>query len=95
MFALSRAGGKIWTSFFTSATCLGPHFPLRYSLQLIRDQSVTMRDPQQISDNLDSLVKDVEQTEETVREVESIFELSPLASPEIENGPSTRSRVRY
>jgi len=64
-------------------------------LQLIRDQSVTMRDPQQISDNLDSLVKDVEQTEETVREVESIFELSPLAPPEIENGPSTRSRVRY
>ena len=51
-------------------------------LQLIRDQSVTMRDPQQISEHLDNLVKDVEQTEETVREVESIFDISPLASPE-------------
>ena len=44
---------------------------------LIRDQSVTMRDPQQLSDHLDGLVHDVEQTEETVREVESIFENVP------------------
>jgi len=51
-------------------------------LQLIRDQSVTMHDPQQISEHLDNLVKDVEQTEETVREVESIFDLSPIASPD-------------
>jgi uncharacterized protein YukE len=64
-------------------------------LQLIRDQSVTMRDPQQISDHLDSLVKDVEQTEETVREVESIFDLSPLATAEFEAGPATRNRVRF
>lgn len=63
-------------------------------LQLIRDQSVTMRDPQQISDHLESLVKDVEQTEETVREVESIFELSPLATADLEPGPSSRTRVR-
>ena len=63
-------------------------------LQLIRDQSVTMHDPQQIADHLDSLVKDVEQTEETVREVESIFELSPLATPEFETGPQPRNRVR-
>jgi hypothetical protein len=55
-------------------------------LQLIRDQSVTMHDPQQISDHLDSLVKDVEQTEETVREVESIFDLSPLATPDFTGG---------
>ena len=55
-------------------------------LQLIRDQSVTMHDPQQISEHLDSLVKDVEQTEETVREVESIFDLSPLAAPDITSG---------
>ena len=48
-------------------------------LQLIRDQSVTMRDPQQVSDQLDGLVQDVEQTEETVREVEAIFDLT---SPE-------------
>jgi len=49
-------------------------------LGLIRDQSVTMRDPQQISDHLESLVHDVEQTEETVREVESIFENVPDVS---------------
>jgi len=43
-------------------------------LQLIRDQSVTMRDPQQVSDQLDGLVRDVEQTEETVRQVEAIYD---------------------
>ena len=63
-------------------------------LQLIRDQSVTMRDPQQISDHLDSLVKDVSQTEETVREVESIFDLSPLATAEMEAAQTTRNRMR-
>ena len=57
-------------------------------LQLIRDQSVTMHDPQQISEHLDNLVKDVEQTEETVREVESIFDLSPLATPDFTGGDS-------
>ena len=49
-------------------------------LQLIRDQSVTLRDPQQVSDQLEGLVHDMEQTEETVREMESIFE---LATPEM------------
>jgi hypothetical protein len=48
-------------------------------LQLIRDQSVTMRDPQEVSAQLDHLVADVEQTEQSVREVEAIF---ALASPE-------------
>jgi hypothetical protein len=42
-------------------------------LQLIRDQSVTMRDPQQVSDQLANLVHDVEQTEQTVQQVEAIF----------------------
>jgi hypothetical protein len=42
-------------------------------LQLVRDQSVTMRDPQQVSDQLENLVRDVEQTEQTVQQVESIF----------------------
>jgi hypothetical protein len=42
-------------------------------LHLIRDQSVTMRDPQQVSDQLDNLVRDVEQTEQTVQQVEAIF----------------------
>src|SRR6266700_7779414 len=37
-------------------------------LQLIRDQSVTMRDPQEVSDQLDHLVQDVEQTEQSVKE---------------------------
>jgi hypothetical protein len=47
-------------------------------LMLVRDQSVTMRDPQQVSDRLDSLVHDVEQTEQTVQQVEAIFsDLSP------------------
>jgi hypothetical protein len=47
-------------------------------LQLVRDQSVTMRDPQQVSDQLANLVHDVEQTEQTVQQVESIFsELTP------------------
>lgn len=42
-------------------------------LQLVRDQSVTMRDPQQVSDQLENLVHDVEQTEQTVQQVEAIF----------------------
>jgi hypothetical protein len=42
-------------------------------LKLVRDQSVTMRDPQQVSDQLANLVHDVEQTEQTVQQVESIF----------------------
>ncbi len=47
-------------------------------LMLVRDQSVTMRDPQQVTDRLDSLVHDVEQTEQAVQQVETIFsDLSP------------------
>ena len=49
-------------------------------LNLIRDQSVTMRDPQQISDQLETLVKDVEQTQNDVKEIESIFELAGPAT---------------
>ena len=52
-------------------------------LQLIRDQSVTLRDPQQVSDQLEGLVHDVETTEETVREMESIFE---MATPDMNTG---------
>jgi hypothetical protein len=74
-------------------------------LELIRDQSVTMRDPQQVSDQLDNLVHDVEQTEETVREVEAVFEmaspemgdtLGPLPSDSTDSSVSsaTRPRVR-
>lgn len=47
-------------------------------LMLVRDQSVTMRDPQQVSDRLENLVRDVEQTEQTVQQVEAIFsDMSP------------------
>ena len=77
-------------------------------LGLIRDQSVTMRDPQQLNDHLESLVHDVEQTEETVREVESIFEnvpdvsglapggIAPLPSDSgsANTSSTTRNRVR-
>lgn len=45
-------------------------------LELIRDQSVTMRDPQQVSDQLENLVHDVEETEENVRQVEAVFEMA-------------------
>ena len=68
-------------------------------LQLIRDQSVTMRDPQQISDQLETLVQDVEQTEQAVKEVEAIFE---LATPDelgmqdsiIDPAPTSQPRTR-
>jgi len=46
-------------------------------LQLIREQSMTMSDPRQVSERLDSLVRDVESTEDAVREVEGIFQMSP------------------
>ena len=70
-------------------------FPGTDPLQLIRDQSVTMRDPQQINDHLESLVHDVEQTEETVREVESIFSVSAIGiGDDLESEAMTRSRVR-
>src|ERR1017187_8747843 len=59
-------------------------------LQLIRDQSVTLHDPQQVSDQLEGLVHDVETTEETVREMESIFE---MATPEMNTGFSALQPV--
>ena len=68
-------------------------------LQLIHDQSITMTDPQQVSDRLENLVKDVEHTEETVREVEAIFQMSDqLASSPESTGDSSaggRDRLRY
>jgi hypothetical protein len=72
-------------------------------LQLIRDQSVTLRDPQQVSDQLENLVHDVEQTEETVKEVESIFDmaspemtgtLAPLPAPAPPETDPRRTRLR-
>lgn len=68
-------------------------------LMLVRDQSVTMRDPQQVSDRLDSLVHDVEQTEQTVQQVEAIFsDMSPdldgLMSLDDASASSGQNRVR-
>lgn len=72
-------------------------------LELIRDQSITMRDPQQISDQLENLVRDVGQTEETVKQVEAIFDMAspelaePLASVPTDTsdaGPADRTRLR-
>jgi len=70
-------------------------------LHLVRDQSVTMRDPQQVSDQLDNLVRDVEQTEQTVQRVEAIFgnmapDLEGLLSVEDTSpasDPSRRTRM--
>lgn len=64
-------------------------------LQLIRDQSVTMRDPQEVSAQLDTLVQDVEQTEQNVREIEAIFALASPESTEVGAGESAvRNRIR-
>ncbi len=56
---------------------------------------MTMRDPQQLSEHLEGLVKDVEQTEETVREVENIFD-DGVAGDErhLRRCPRTHRRLR-
>jgi TolA-binding protein len=66
-------------------------------LHLVRDQSVTMRDPQQVSDQLDNLVRDVEQTEQTVQQVEAIFggvtqDLEGFLSVDSAGSPADASR---
>lgn len=68
-------------------------------LMLVRDQSVTMRDPQQVSDRLDSLVHDVEQTEQTVQQVETIFgdlttDFNGLMELDETSAPHASNRVR-
>ena len=68
-------------------------------LQLIRDQSVTITDPQQISGQLESLMHDVEQTEQAVRQVESIYEITSadsldLSSPMPADSSTSPARQR-
>ena len=66
-------------------------------LQLIRDQSVTLRDPQQVNDQLEGLVHDVEQTEQTVHEVQAVFDLAMPDSFGItasDSGGTTGQRTR-
>jgi hypothetical protein len=71
------------------------------ALHLVRDQSVTMRDPQRVSDQLDTLVRDVEQTEQTVQQVEAMlgnmageFEMSPLLDAPPTPAAAKRSRSK-
>lgn len=45
-------------------------------LELIRDQSITLSDPQSVNEKLDNLMSDVEHTEATVREIEEFFTVS-------------------
>jgi hypothetical protein len=45
-------------------------------LALIRDQSISLTDPQQVSEKLDTLMQDVESTEATVKEIEDFFLIS-------------------
>lgn len=71
-------------------------------LALIRDQSVSMKDPQQVSEQLGSLVRDVEQTEDTVKEMEAIFEMggpdmhlsSDLEPDSARANPASRKPIR-
>ena len=69
-------------------------------LALIRDQSMTMRDPQELTDRLDTLVQDVEQTETAVREFEAMFDMGmsdipdmmPLSGDEVRSSSRNRQR---
>jgi hypothetical protein len=55
-------------------------------LELIRDQSVSLTDPQMVAEKLDGVIADVETTEATVREIEDFFAIAesegiaPMAS---------------
>ncbi len=72
-------------------------------LALIRDQSVSLSDPQQVNEKLDLLMQDVESTEATVREIEDFFRISsdemtttlapmPTGSTNDPNAPRERNR---
>ena len=63
-------------------------------LKLIRDQSVTMRDPQELSGQLDSLIVNVESTEQGVHEMEAILELTAVGMDGTGGGSATGTRQR-
>jgi len=72
-------------------------------LALIRDQSISMTDPQQVSEKLDHLMQDVESTEATVREIEDFFliatpemtaSIPPMPTGPASSSESTRDRNR-
>ena len=66
-------------------------------LALIRDQSVSLTDPQQVNEKLDLLMQDVESTEATVREIEDFFLISSpdmnTTMPPLPTGTSTGSEA--
>jgi hypothetical protein len=73
-------------------------------LALIRDQSISLTDPQQVNEKLDLLMQDVESTEATVREIEDFFLISspemtttipPLPTGASGEGTSSRDRNRH
>lgn len=45
-------------------------------LELIRDQSISLSDPQMVTEKLEGLIADVEHTEATVREIEDFFSIA-------------------
>ncbi len=49
--------------------------------QYIHEQSLTMRNPEEISFQLDTLLSEVEETEKAVQEVEDVFAASELGAP--------------
>ena len=61
-------------------------------LRLIHEQSLTARDPQDISKQIDTLTAEVEETEGTVREMESFLRLQEELDEEIAG--AVRERVR-
>ncbi len=72
-------------------------------LALIRDQSISLTDPQEVSEKLDHLMQDVETTEATVKEIEDFFHLTstetnltlpPVAAATPTESTSTRHRNR-
>ena len=58
-------------------------------LELIRDQSVTLTDPQMVTEKLEGLIADVETTEATVREIEDFFAIAGDTIAPMPTGPST------
>ncbi len=72
-------------------------------LALIRDQSISLTDPQEVSEKLDHLMQDVETTEATVKEIEDFFHLTasetnltlpPVAAAAPPESHPTRNRNR-
>ncbi len=74
-------------------------------LELIRDQSVTLSDPQMVTERLEGLIADVEHTESTVREIEDFFAIAgaeanaplapmPTGGPQSLNPFDQRDRTR-